>query len=320
MLLNALADRRVVFVSGKGGVGKTSVASALALSRAEAGARVLLISTDPAHNVGHVWEQIVTDDPTEVWADEGVVHAVEVDPEATAERHLATVRQSMRRLLPERLWKAASQHLEAARHAPGTHESAVLERIADALNLGLDQYDLVVFDTAPTGHTVRLMALPSQLTAWTETLLANRDRSERFGAVLRGLGGEVAEGDRDAELRRLLVRRQDRFSDLHAVITDSAVCSFVLVSTAERIPVTETLALNGQLEALGIDVAAVVVNRRAPADAGDALAERRRNEDERLATLRRGVPTVPFVELPWLATEPTGSSGLRDLAARTVDL
>ena len=84
------AGPRVVVVCGKGGVGKTSVASALAVTRARAGARVLVVSTDPAHNLGHVWDREVGDEPTRVVSYEPVsVDALEVDPYATADRHLA---------------------------------------------------------------------------------------------------------------------------------------------------------------------------------------------------------------------------------------
>ncbi len=153
-LLGLVQARRVLFVSGKGGVGKTSIASALALARARAGARVLVVSTDPAHNLGHVWDRVVGDvvgDRPVRLASTGAGHVdgIEIDPEATVERHLAGVRASMHRLLPERLRPAADRHLAAAREAPGTHESAILERVAEAVETGLADYDLVVFDTAP---------------------------------------------------------------------------------------------------------------------------------------------------------------------------
>src|SRR5690606_30191994 len=122
------------------------------------------------------------------------------------------------------------------------------------------------FDTAPSGHTLRLLTLPEQLTAWTETLLASRDRSDRFGAALRGLGGGGEEIDRDAELRRILVRRRDRFSRLRDVVTDPARTGFVVVLTAERLPIAETMEVYEKLVDLGVDVSALVANGRSPGD------------------------------------------------------
>lgn len=316
MLLTLAADRQLLFVTGKGGVGKTSVASAVALRRAAEGARVLVVSTDPAHNLGHVWERTVGDRPTRLacateWGT-GRVDGLEVDARQTVERHLAAVRETMRRLLPERLHDQVDRHLALAAEAPGMHESAVLERVAEAVELGTASYDLVVFDTAPSGHTVRMMALPKQLTTWTETLLANRDRSERFGAALRGLGG-ATDPDADAELRRLLVRRRRRFALLRDAVTDPDRTSFVLVLTAERLPVVETLALHGQLTDLGVHVGALVVNRRSPA-AGGLLAGRRDQEERHLRDVTSGVPGVPVVEVPLLAGDLVGESALAVLA------
>lgn len=318
MLLTDVARRRVLFVGGKGGVGKTSVASGVALARARDGARVLLVSTDPAHNLGHLWDRAVGDDPTRLTDDaDGYVDGIEIDPERTVTRHLDEVRGTMLRLLPERMHRQAERHLDLAREAPGTHESAVLDRLAACVEEGLASYDLVVVDTAPTGHTLRLLALPEQLTTWTETLLANRDRSERFGAAVRGLGGgrEAADLDTDAELRRVLVQRQRRFAALRDVVTDADRTSFVIVLTAERLPVAESVAMHRQLRELGVDVGALVVNRRSPGDAGELLAARRRLEDEQLADVRRDSGQVPVVELPLLPGELVGEAGIATLAA-----
>ncbi|WP_165986001.1 ArsA family ATPase [Streptomyces sp. YIM 98790] len=332
MLLDLIASRRVVFVGGKGGVGKTSIAAALALGRAGAGARVLLVSTDPAHNLGHLWGRPVGDEPTRLTGTgtcapaagagagtgtgaAGCVDGLEIDPERTAEQHLAAVAATMRRLLPERMRAPAARHLELARQAPGTHESAVLERIAEAVELGEEAYDLVVFDTAPSGHTMRLLALPEQLTSWTETLLANRDRSERFGAALLGLGGGEAAG-RDAELRRILVRRRNRFARLREVVTDPVRTGFVVVLTAEPLPIAETMEVYEKLTGLGVDVAALVANRRSPADAGELLARRREQEDGHLGRLRQQVPDVPLLEVPLLPGDLVGPQALAALAGR----
>ncbi len=309
-------DPRLVLVSGKGGVGKTSVSCALALREARAGRRVLLVSTDPAHNLGHAWGTALGDDPRRVLVDAGHVDAVEIDPARTVQRHLRTVGESLRRLLPERMHGPAEQHLELARDAPGTHESAVLERLAE-LVVGAchpsSAYDVVVVDTAPTGHTLRLLALPERLTTWTESLLANRDRSERFGAALRGLGGGEEHVDRDAELRRVLVRRRDRFAGLRDLLVDPERAGFWLVATAERLPVAETQALHTQLRALGIPVRRLVVNRRSPAD-GAVLTARRAVEDQHLAVLADAVPGVPLTEVPLLAGDLTGEAALAALA------
>lgn len=315
MLLRLATARRVLLVGGKGGVGKTSIASAVALDRARSGARVLLVSSDPAHNLAHLWDRAVGAEPTTVVdrtgsSGGGRLDAVEIDPEETVERHLAAVEATMLAMLPERMHGPARDHLRHARTAPGTHESAVLERLAQLVELGLEEYDLVVVDTAPTGHTLRLLALPDQLTSWADGLLANRDRADRFGAAVRGLGGSDADVDRDAELRRVLHRRRRRFALLRDVVVDADRTAFVAVTVAERLPVAETLELVDALDRLSIPLGAVVVNRRSPADAGEVLARRRAREQDQVAVLTGGLPGRDVQEVPLVGHDVVGVDGL----------
>jgi arsenite-transporting ATPase len=326
MLLELAAARRVLFVGGKGGVGKTAVASATALAQARAGRRVLVVSTDPAHNLGHLWERPVGDRITPLARDlgGGALDGIEVDPVATTDAHLAAVGATIRRLMPEHLAAEVDKHMELARDSPGTHESAVLERIAELVDTGLDDYDLIVFDTAPSGHTARLMALPEIMSAWTEGLLRRRGRAEKFGAALRGLEDRDAASEsilgtgrprdpreeRDLEIRRILLRRRERFEALREVLVDAERCSFVIVLAAERLPVLETVELHEQLVRAGVHVGALVVNKRSPADAGDFLAERRALEEVHVATLRGALPGVPLLQVPLLPGDVVGQEAL----------
>lgn len=329
MLLDLARSRRVLFLGGKGGVGKTSVASAVALRRAREGARVLLISTDPAHNLGHLWEQQLGDAATTVWAGEeagdvggptgsarvGRLDAVEIDPDATAAAHLDEVGETLRTMMPEHLHSEVDKHLDLAARSPGTHESAMLERLAVLLDEGQTSHDLVVVDTAPSGHTVRLMALPEIMTAWTEGLLDRRTRAERFGAAVRALDADddpesVSSEGRDRRIRRAITRRRDRFAAMRAVITEATRCSFVIVLTAERLPVLESAALRDQLDEAGVAVGAFVANRLAPADAGEFLAGRRAQEQAQLAELERRADGAAVETLPLLAGDLVGVAAL----------
>ena len=317
--LSALtATRDVVFVGGKGGVGKTAVASALALDRARRGRPTLVVSTDPAHNLGHLWGRNIGDEPAELTPG---LRGVEIDPHRTTDEHLRAVRRTMRRLLPEHLESEVDRHLELARDAPGTHEAAVIERLAEVVEQrGRDE--LIVVDTAPSGHTTRLLELPELMQAWTEGLLRRSDRSARFGAALRGLASADAGSDRrsrrDAEIRAVLDRRQQRFRTLRALLQDERRSGFVIVLAAERLPVLETVELHGRLAVAGMDVAALVVNKRSPAGAGELLEARRRLEDGYLEGVQRELPGVPVTEVPLLAGEVVGEDGLGRLIPHLV--
>lgn len=244
--------------------------------------------------------------------------------------------------MPERLSGEVERHLDLAREAPGTHEAAILERIAEAVETGLDRYDLVVFDTAPSGHTARLMSLPETMAAWTEGLLRRQERSARFGAALRGLtrnddvgrrddrtemgalvGRTDPRAERDHEIRRVLLRRRTRFERLRTVLTDPSTTSFILVLAAERLPVLETIELHDQLTRLGVDVGALVVNKRSPTDAGALLDARRAQEETHLRTLDDALSGLPRAEVELLADDVVGRAalaafcGLRHPSTRT---
>lgn len=272
-----LLNQRLIFFGGKGGVGKTTLAAATALSLGD----VLLVSTDPAHNIGHIFGTEVGDTPTLV---EPGVSAVEIDPSATTAAHLARVEETMRRLTPERLHGQLRTHLQLASASPGTHEAAVLERLAEVILEGQSHFQHIVVDTAPTGHTTRLLALPELMGAWIDGLLGRREQSERFGSLVRGLGG-APQRRRDEEIRQVLQRRKHLFSRLREAITDPESTAFALVTVPERVPVTETLELADTLRATGIPLGGLYVNRCSPSDQGPLLASRARQEEQQLRRL-----------------------------------
>lgn len=328
MLLNLpdlVAGRRVVVVGGKGGVGKTAVSSAVALGEARRGRRVLLVSTDPAHNLGHLWGARVGDGGAGLAPG---LDAVEIDPERTTEEHLRRVGARLRRLMPPHLGAEVDRHLSLARDAPGMHEAAILERVAEVVEDSLASYDLLVLDTAPSGHTARLMALPESLTTWTDGLLRREERARRLAQAERGLTDDPAAAvlgasadrtpspreRRDAEIRDVLLRRRSRFALLRSAFTDAGTTAFVVVLAAERLPVLETVELERQLRGAGVHVGGLVVNKRSPADGGPLLAARRAHEDRYLRVLDDALPDVARLEAPLLAEDLVGEEGLARFA------
>ena len=238
-----LASRRVVFFGGKGGVGKTTVASATAAALAAAGRRVLVVSTDPAHNLGHLWDTEVGDTETDLLTAEGggAVVGVEVDPDAVAARHLDAVKDTVRGLMPAHLHQEVDRYFRLAAASPGTHEAALLERLSRIALEAQERFDAVLFDTAPTGHTTRLLELPTLMGAWADGLLERRDRTERYADAMRGLDGRrglegprTAQERRDLRIREVLTARRRIFADMEALLTDPDRCAFVPVLTAER--------------------------------------------------------------------------------------
>lgn len=312
-MLELLQSRRVVFVSGKGGVGKTAVAAAVAWGLAQRGRRVLLVSTDPAHSLGHLWQQQISDQPTPVVAG---LDAIEIDPATTVREHLAAVRATLTRIMPEQLSGQITRHLDLARHAPGMHEAALSERVAALVAETQNDYHTVVFDTAPSGHTALLLALPRSLSAWSDLLTRTTERSDRFAQAAGRLGApdQPSRAADNAQIRAALAQRRARFDILRRVLTDPACSAFVLVLAAERLAVAETLQFHHQLSEVGIDVAALVVNKRSPEQAGELLSARRQVEETYLAQVRRELPDIPLTEVPLLGEDLVGEPGVRAFA------
>ena len=193
-------------------------------------------------------------------------------------------------------------------------EAAMLERIAEVVEEGMKDYDLIVFDTAPSGHTARLMVLPEMMSAWTEGLIRRREKADRFADIVRGMGrdssmedkvlnddSEDAEKMRESGIRQILNRRRRRFTHLRDHLADAELTSFVIVLAAERLPVLETIELHAQLQDANVSVDGLVVNKRSPTGMGEFLEERHRQEQTHLATLEDALPTIPRQDLYLLA-------------------
>ena len=325
MLLDLAAQRRILFFGGKGGVGKTTVSAATAVAMADAGKQVLLVSTDPAHNLGHLFGRKIGFSPVRLSVG---LDGMELDPEQTVEQHIDEVSTALRRMMPAHLASEIDKHMELSRDAPGMQEAAMLERIAEVAEQAA-QYDLIIFDTAPSGHTARLMALPEMMSAWTEGLIKRRQKADSFTAVLKSLAkdssmgdkafgtdAENMEEDRESRIRRLLNRRKQRFAGLRDIIADHSQTGFVIVLAAERLPVLESIELRQQLKRAGVDVAGLIVNKRMPEAVDGFMAERKAQESIHLAVLEQALGVIPRQDLVLAPHDVLGVEGLRKFASQ----
>ena len=324
--MDQLFDRRIIFVGGKGGVGKTTTAGALALMAAESGRSTLLVSTDPAHSLGDVFDTRIGNEETSLGRN---LSGLEIDPEAEAESHIATVKMSMKSLVAPKMYKEIDRQLELTRYSPGTMEAALLERMADLMAEARGRFDLLIFDTAPSGHTIRLLSLPEVLGAWSDGMLGHRDRSRKLGELLNVfgrdhsreaefgmIGGSKEEPDnsRDGRIQDILLTRRRKFHRARELLTDPAITAFMLVINAERLPILESKKTLDLLDRFNIPVTGMIVNRLLPPEAdGEFLRERRLQEDEYRAEIDQIFAGLRRIYLNLLPHDVHGVETLRKI-------
>jgi len=326
--LRDLFEHHLIFAGGKGGVGKTTTAAALGLAAVEDERTCLVVSTDPAHSLGDIFETTIGDTQTQL-----VEHlwGLEIDPDAEAERHIQTVKDQIKRLVHPRLYDEIDRQLDLARHAPGSSEAALLERVAQLMGDGGSPFDLVIFDTAPSGHTVRLLSLPEVMGAWTDGLLRGRERSTRLGSALKHLGGGRVKGDDlsmidsaedhpaeslGAQLSDVLQRRRRTFLVARDRLVDATTTAFLLVLNPDKLSILESRKVVDLLARFKLDVSALIVNRVLPADvdaSGSFFVARRTQEQAYLREIEQLFPALPRVIVPLLDHDVHGLDSLQKI-------
>ncbi|MFQ1656759.1 arsenical pump-driving ATPase [Aeromonas veronii] len=281
-----------LFFTGKGGVGKTSLACASAVALCDAGKRVLLVSTDPASNVGQVFATEIGNRVTTIAAVPGL-SALEIDPPAAAKAYRERIVGPVRGKLPESVVRSIEEQLSGA----CTTEIAAFDEFTALLTdqTLLAEYDHIVFDTAPTGHTIRLLQLPG---AWSEFL----EQGKGDASCLGPLAG--------------LEKQRSQYAEAVAALADAARTRLVLVARAQQSTLREVARTHEELAAIGLLNQQLVINGLFPegAIAGDPLAVALwQREQQALADMPQGIKGLAQDHIPLLATNLVGVDSLRQL-------
>lgn len=176
--MRRLLDRHILFFGGKGGVGKTTCASALALAASRRGRRVLLVSVDPAHSTSDIFGVPLSADEREILPG---LTGLEIDAETEARRYLDEAKARMAGLFSPAVLKEAARQIELTASMPGVADVAVFERMSALMVSRPGDYDLLIFDTAPTGHALRLLRLPELMSSWIDALVRRRREAVAAG-------------------------------------------------------------------------------------------------------------------------------------------
>jgi arsenite/tail-anchored protein-transporting ATPase len=281
---------RHLFFTGKGGVGKTSLATGTAIALADRGRRVLLVSTDPASNIGQVLESEVDESVRAVAAVPGL-SVLNIDPEAAAQAYRNRVIDPVRDVLPDDAVNSMVEQLSGA----CTTEIAAFDEFTKLLTdpAIAAGYDHVVFDTAPTGHTLRLLQLPA---AWSSFIDTNPDGSSCLGPMS---GLEAQRTQYAAAVRAL---------------SDPTATTLVLVTRPEPAALGEAARTSDELSALGIESQRLIINGVFHAgDPSDPLAGAlERRGDEALAHMPQELAGIPRETKALRAANLVGIDTLRD--------
>ena len=288
-LVKQLQNTPIKFVGGKGGVGKTTTAAALASQFAEQHQKTLVISTDPAHSLGDVFDMNLKKSSAKnmpVALTESL-DALELDPDLIIDEHFARVERTISSYANPDMMQKIREHLQLSKSAPGAQEAAMLEAICrylvDSVEKGIYQH--IIFDTAPTGHTLRLLMLPEMMEAWTDGLLTQQRRqaklkgaADNFATKKSALTNPFEDAkpvDKWQQAVDVLNARKNLFKRAGELLHDRQKAAVVLVMTADNLPIEETRRAVNQLKEAKLAPAALVVNQLIQAEQSDEFWQNR---------------------------------------------
>ncbi|MBM7094965.1 ArsA family ATPase [Bacillus sp. H-16] len=261
-------EKAILFVGGKGGVGKSTTSSALALAASKAGKRTLLISTDPAHNLSDLFHTKLGNKAKEVSPS---LFVMEIDPEKESERYIEQVKANISGHVKATMIEEVHRQMDMAKTSPGADEAALFDRMTSIILDERQKYDRIIFDTAPTGHTLRLMNLPEMMGVWMDGMLERRRKTNEHYTQLLNDGEPVEDPIFDT-----LQARREKFAQVRAILLDKKQAGFLFVMNPERLPIAEAVRGVNTLKQHNIPVKGIVINKIIPDDVDGRFFEKRK--------------------------------------------
>ncbi|MBI2938869.1 MAG: ArsA family ATPase [Chloroflexi bacterium] len=311
--LSARPGLKYLFYGGKGGVGKTALAGATALWFATRGRRTLLASTNPVHSLSGLLEQDVSRQATAVQGVENL-WAYEIDTRETIERLKGDIRDKIRWFLKfADIQTRADEFVESATMNPAFEESAMFENMVDLMFR--DDYDVYVFDTAPTANARRLLGMSKVYALWVNKMLRSREEARSLRELLSFTKKKQAD-----PLLDYLVQFRDRMGQARALLTDPARTGFFFVALPEALPIAVISRFIDWFRDFGIPVGGVIVNMvidPAVLDTASSefVANRVAMQRQHLAAIQEKFAGQVRAVLPLYDREVRGTAMLRRVAA-----
>jgi len=305
---------KYLFFGGKGGVGKTTLAGAAALWLADQGKRTLLASTNPVHSLSGLLQRSVFGAPTAVTAD---LWAYEIDTKETIERKKREIREKIQWFLKfADISTKADDFVESATMNPAFEESAMFENMVDLMLK--DDYDVYVFDTAPTANARRLLGMSKVYSLWVDKMLKSREDARS----LREMLSFSKKKEEDPLLAYLLQFRQ-RMGQAQQRLTDVEKTAFFFVTLPEALPIAVISRFIGWFQDFGIPVGGVIVNmlldkEALGKDSPEFVLNRVRMQEEYMGTIWQKFDGAVRALIPLFDQEVRGIAMLQETARKLI--
>lgn len=263
------------FFSGKGGVGKTTLSAARALYLAKRDKKVLIISTDPAHSLSDSFEVEIKPEETKLREN---LFAVEISPDKAVEDFQEKISDGDMDMMGG--MAGLGEEMEGvgdlSSMTPGIDEMAAFDKFIQYMHR--EEYDYLIFDTAPTGHTLRFLSLPDVMESWVGKLLNVKRRLSEFTGMFKGVVPFTQEEDMEEKSGEALEALKEKIEEAREIMQDSEKTRFWLVMIPEEMSLYEGKRMLEELSQYGIECEKIIVNKLLPENRGCEFCSARREQ------------------------------------------
>ena len=301
-------EPKYIFYAGKGGVGKTSCAAAAALSYSKKGKKTLILSTDPAHSLSDSFRKKIGGDVKKLKEN---LYAVEIDPKKAIEEYKEKLAPQMEKL--EFLKGLGMDDMfDIAGNTPGIDEFAAFDKFMQFMQSG--EYDIIVFDTAPTGHTLRFLSMPDVLDSWLGKMIKIKMKLSGFTGMFKKIlpFGEQEEEKIDSDS---LYEMKRRLEEAKKILTDKKKTAYNIVMIPENMSIYESERALETLKEYEIFVKSAVINQLIPINKScHFCTEKRKIQQERIKDIAKRFKGLEIKQVPLFKEEVNGFPMLEKVA------
>jgi len=299
-------DTHYYFFSGKGGVGKTSMAAATALWFSK-NKKTLIISTDPAHSLSDSFELSIGSEPKKLTKN---LWAVEIDPAKTVEEYTKRISPHVDKIAFLKDF-GLDETFDIAGMTPGIDEISAFDKFMQYMNS--NDYDIIIFDTAPTGHALRFLSLPDVLDSWIGKMIKVRMKFAGVAHVVKKLL-PFSESEEEPIGTDQLEEMKERIQQAKSILTNPGKTNFWVVVIPEQMSILESERALKSLKSYGIAVNGIIVNQLIPENHCSFCSARRQMQEKNLKKLRSVFASIQIKHVPLFAHEIKGFATLEKIA------